>query len=116
MVTVSSLEYKGTRAVLAQIPYELRARLHKISLDAYRALRVRDYGRVDLAADRHRRGLRHRGQRELLPRGEERVRHGRGRRRHGLHDAGQSPRRAGVERFGRGAHPIAGEPAPVFSS
>ena len=43
-----SKEYQGTKAVLADIPDELRARLHKVSLDAYRALRVRDYGRVDL--------------------------------------------------------------------
>jgi D-alanine-D-alanine ligase len=41
-------EFDGTRAVLAELPDELRARLHKVSLDAYRALRVRDYGRVDL--------------------------------------------------------------------
>ena len=33
---------------LADVPDELRARLQKVSLDAYRALRVRDYGRVDL--------------------------------------------------------------------
>jgi len=44
----SSLEYKGTRSVVAALPDELRARVHKIALDAYRALRVRDYGRVDL--------------------------------------------------------------------
>jgi len=44
----SSLEYQGTRAVLAELPDELRARVHKIALDAYRALHVRDYGRVDL--------------------------------------------------------------------
>ena len=44
----SSAAYQGTRAVIAELPDELRARLHKISLDAYRALRVRDYGRVDL--------------------------------------------------------------------
>lgn len=43
-----SKEYKGTKSVIAQIPDELRARLQKVSLDAYRALRVRDYGRVDL--------------------------------------------------------------------
>lgn len=43
-----SPEYKGTRAVLAQVPDELRARLQKVALEAYRALRVRDYGRVDL--------------------------------------------------------------------
>jgi D-alanine-D-alanine ligase len=41
-------EYRGTKSVLADIPDELRARLQKISVDAYRALRVRDYGRVDL--------------------------------------------------------------------
>lgn len=43
-----SAEYKGTRAVLADVPDELRARLHKVALGAYQALRVRDYGRVDL--------------------------------------------------------------------
>jgi D-alanine-D-alanine ligase len=41
-------EYEGTKAVLADLPDELRAKLHQISLNAYRALRVRDYGRVDL--------------------------------------------------------------------
>jgi len=45
---VSSVEYQGTKSVLAQIPDELRAKLQKVSLEAYRALRVRDYGRVDL--------------------------------------------------------------------
>jgi D-alanine-D-alanine ligase len=44
-----SVEYKGTKSVLAEdLPDELRARLQKTALDAYRALRVRDYGRVDL--------------------------------------------------------------------
>jgi D-alanine-D-alanine ligase len=43
-----SPEYKGTRAVLAELPDEVRARLQKTALDAYRALRVRDYGRIDL--------------------------------------------------------------------
>jgi D-alanine-D-alanine ligase len=43
-----SAEYKGTRSVIAEISDELKAKLHKVSLDAYRALRVRDYGRVDL--------------------------------------------------------------------
>jgi D-alanine-D-alanine ligase len=41
-------EYKGTRAVINPLPDELRARLQKVSLDACRALRVRDYGRVDM--------------------------------------------------------------------
>jgi D-alanine-D-alanine ligase len=41
-------EYKGTRPVVADLPDQLRARVVKASLDAYRALRVRDYGRVDL--------------------------------------------------------------------
>ena len=44
----SSVEYKGTKSVLADLPDELRARLQKTALDDYRALRVRDYGRVDL--------------------------------------------------------------------
>ncbi len=44
----NTAEYKGTRSVVAEIPDELRARLQKVSLEAFRALRVRDYGRVDL--------------------------------------------------------------------
>ena len=43
-----SKEYKGTKSVVATLPDELRARLQKVAVDAYRALRVRDYGRVDL--------------------------------------------------------------------
>jgi D-alanine-D-alanine ligase len=45
---VGSPEYQGTRAVLADLPDELSARLVKVARDAYRALRVRDYGQVDL--------------------------------------------------------------------
>ena len=40
--------FQGTEAVVPELEPELRARLQKVSLDAYRALRVRDYGRVDL--------------------------------------------------------------------
>jgi D-alanine-D-alanine ligase len=43
-----SAEFQGTHSVLADVPDELRARLQKVALDAYRALRTRDYGRVDL--------------------------------------------------------------------
>jgi D-alanine-D-alanine ligase len=43
-----SKEYKGTRSVIANLPDELRAKLQKVAVDAYRALRVKDYGRVDL--------------------------------------------------------------------
>lgn len=43
-----SAEYKGTKSVIADLPDELKARLQKVALDAYRALRVRDYGRVDM--------------------------------------------------------------------
>ena len=43
-----SAEYKGTQAVLPDLPDEQRARLQKVALDAYRALKVRDYGRIDL--------------------------------------------------------------------
>jgi D-alanine-D-alanine ligase len=45
---VGSAEYRGTRAILADLPDDLRARLLELSLKAARALRVRDYGRVDL--------------------------------------------------------------------
>ena len=45
---VDSPEYKGTKSVLAEVPDELRARLQQTALQAYRALRVRDYGRVDM--------------------------------------------------------------------
>ena len=45
---VDSPEYKGTKSVIAEIPDELRARLQRAATQAYRALRVRDYGRVDM--------------------------------------------------------------------
>jgi D-alanine-D-alanine ligase len=44
----SSVQFKGTKAVLADIEPELKAKLQKAALDAYRALRVRDYGRIDM--------------------------------------------------------------------
>jgi D-alanine-D-alanine ligase len=43
-----SKAYKGTKPVVADIPDELRAKMHKVSLAACRALRARDYARVDL--------------------------------------------------------------------
>jgi D-alanine-D-alanine ligase len=43
-----SAEYKGTRAVLAELAGDLEARVQQVALDAYHALQVRDYGRVDL--------------------------------------------------------------------
>jgi D-alanine-D-alanine ligase len=44
-----SVEYKGTQAIFPpDLSDELRARLEQVALSAYRALRVRDYGRVDL--------------------------------------------------------------------
>jgi D-alanine-D-alanine ligase len=44
----SSHRFHGTKAVVPDLEPELKARLQKVSLDAYRALRVRDYGRIDL--------------------------------------------------------------------
>jgi D-alanine-D-alanine ligase len=44
----TSRAYRGTRAVIAEIEDELKARLQRIAMQACRALRVRDYGRVDL--------------------------------------------------------------------
>ncbi|HEV8241417.1 MAG TPA: D-alanine--D-alanine ligase [Thermoanaerobaculia bacterium] len=38
----------GIDARIAELPDELRAKLQKVAVQAYRALRVRDYGRVDL--------------------------------------------------------------------
>lgn len=43
-----SPQYKGTKAVVASLPDDVRARLQKVAVDAYRALRLRDYARVDL--------------------------------------------------------------------
>jgi D-alanine-D-alanine ligase len=43
-----SPQYQGTKPVLPDLPDELRARLQQVALDAYRALRVRDYGRIDM--------------------------------------------------------------------
>jgi D-alanine-D-alanine ligase len=44
----NSVEFKGTRSIMPDLPEELRAKLQKVAVEAYRALRVRDYGRVDL--------------------------------------------------------------------
>jgi D-alanine-D-alanine ligase len=44
----STPEYQGTRPIVADVDDQLRARLQQTALDACRALRVRDYGRVDL--------------------------------------------------------------------
>jgi D-alanine-D-alanine ligase len=43
-----SVEYRGTQTVLADVPDELGARLQETALAAYRALRVREYGRIDM--------------------------------------------------------------------
>jgi len=43
-----SVEFKGTKSILPELPDELRAKLQKTALDAARAVRMRDYGRVDL--------------------------------------------------------------------
>jgi D-alanine-D-alanine ligase len=40
--------FKGTKSVVASLPDDLRARVQKVAVDAYRAVRVRDYGRVDI--------------------------------------------------------------------
>ena len=43
-----STQYRGTRPMPARLSDEVRARVNKAALLAYRALRVRDYGRIDL--------------------------------------------------------------------
>lgn len=47
----SSPEFQGTRPVIAELPPELDARVKKAAIQAYRALKVRDYGRVDMRID-----------------------------------------------------------------
>jgi D-alanine-D-alanine ligase len=44
----ASPRYRGTRPVVAQLDEALRATLQKTASAAYRALRVRDYGRIDM--------------------------------------------------------------------
>lgn len=44
----TSDRFQGTKAIIADLEPEVRARLQKVSIEAYRALRVRDYGRIDL--------------------------------------------------------------------
>jgi D-alanine-D-alanine ligase len=44
----TSDRFHGTKAVLATLEPGVEARLQRASMDAYRALRVRDYGRIDL--------------------------------------------------------------------
>jgi len=44
----NSDRFHGTKAVIANLEPELKAKLQRASIDAYRALRVCDYGRVDL--------------------------------------------------------------------
>ena len=44
----TSHRFRGTKAVVPDLEPELKARLQKVSVEAYRALRVRDYGRIDL--------------------------------------------------------------------
>ncbi len=43
-----SAEFKGTKSIVADIPEDLRTQLAGVAVAAYRALRVRDYGRIDL--------------------------------------------------------------------
>jgi len=44
----NSVEFKGTNAILPDLPDELKARLQKAAIEACRALLVRDFARVDL--------------------------------------------------------------------
>ena len=44
----TSERFHGTKAIFPELEPELRARLQRVSTAAFRALRVRDYGRVDL--------------------------------------------------------------------
>ncbi len=43
-----SVEFQSTKPIVAELPDELRAKLQQVALNSYRALRLRDYGRVDM--------------------------------------------------------------------
>ena len=49
----TSPRYQASEIVIANLEPEMRARLQKVALDAYRALRVRDYGRIDMRLTDH---------------------------------------------------------------
>ncbi|MGC4116098.1 MAG: ATP-grasp domain-containing protein [Myxococcales bacterium] len=46
-----SPEFKGTRSVIARVSNELRQRLQDLAVDAFEALQLRDYARVDFRID-----------------------------------------------------------------
>ncbi len=112
----SSPEYQGTHAVVAELPDALRARVQRIALDAYRALRVRDYGRVDLR-------LTDSGQAYVIEVNagcylEEKSELAMAARAAGMSYATLVNRIAelAVERFDGRTHPIVGTPKALFSS
>ncbi|MCI0364623.1 MAG: ATP-grasp domain-containing protein [Phycisphaerales bacterium] len=46
---INSVQYKGTKSIFpSDLSDEVKAKLEQVALQAYRALQVRDYGRVDL--------------------------------------------------------------------
>jgi len=113
---VSSPYYHGTRPVLAELSDELRARLCRLSLDAYRALGVRDYGRVDLR-------LTDAGEAYVIEVNascylEEKSEFALAARAAGIDYTTLVNRIAelALERFRKRAQPIVGEPASLFSS
>ena len=112
----SSPYYHGTRAVLAELPDELRARVERIALDTYRALGVRDYGRVDLR-------LTDGGEAYVIEVNascylEEKSELAMAARAAGIEYTALVNRIAelALERFRKRAQPIVGEPAALFSS
>lgn len=46
-------EFKGTRSVIARVSAELRQRIQTLAVDAFEALQLRDYARVDFRLDPH---------------------------------------------------------------
>ncbi len=45
-------EYRGTKAIVAQVEPGLRVELERMAVTAFRAMRLRDYGRIDFRVDR----------------------------------------------------------------
>ncbi len=90
--------YKVTKSAPAEdLDEETTKKLQDTALAAYRALKLRDYGRIDMRLEQERRGVRHRSEPEPMARQRRRIHHGRqeGRllvHRHDREDRGTGPR------------------------
>ena len=78
--------YKLTKSALAEdLDEETTERLTQTALNAYRACKLRDYGRIDMRLSRQGRGVRDRGQSQSLALQRAGIRHGRAKVRPHVH-------------------------------